>query len=175
MRLTPLDIQNHRFSTRMRGVDAGEVETFLQLIAEDYEALLRERDGLRRQLRELEQRVGELSSNEKILRETLVTAQTLSDDLKKTSLREAEVVVSEAEVRAEKILETAHRRAARLAEDIREMKLVRGRLGTALRSTIQTHLALLDSLSETSEEELEEDKVAYMPPARPARPAPGEA
>jgi len=42
MRLTPLDIQNHHFSSRLRGLDRAEVEAFLHLVAEDYESLVRE-------------------------------------------------------------------------------------------------------------------------------------
>jgi cell division initiation protein len=165
VRLTPLDIQNHRFTGRWRGLDPSEVEAFLQLVAEDYEALLRERDALREQARKLEARVDHLTLNEKALQDTLVTAQSLSEDLKKTAMREAEVRVTEAEVRAEKILEAAHRRAARLSSDIREMKALRARLGTSLRHTIETHLALLESLSEATEAEGEEGKIAFL--ARP--------
>jgi cell division initiation protein len=172
VRLTPLDIQNHRFTGRWRGLDPSEVEAFLQLVAEDYEALLRERDALREQVRKLEARVDHLTSNEKALQDTLLTAQSLSEDLKKTAMREAEVRVSEAEVKAEKILEAAHRRAARLSGDIREMKALRTRLGTSLRHTIETHLALLESLSEATEAEGEEAKVAFL--ARP-KAAPGDA
>ena len=167
MRLTPLDIQNHRFHKRLRGVDPLEVEGFLQLISEDYETLIRERDALAEQVRKLEGRVEDLSRNEKVLQETLVTAQTLSEDLKKTAMKESEVMISQAEVKAEKVLEASHRRAARLAEDIREMKALRTRLASALKETIQTHLALIDTLAEA--DEAEEDKVAYL-----ARPTPRE-
>ena len=89
-------------------------------------------------------------------------------------------MISEAEVKGEKILDAAHRRAAKLAEDIREMKALRSRLGAALRTTIETHLALLDTLTaEPAEEDpVLEGKVAYLTRrARPARlePAPGGA
>ena len=57
VRLTPLDIQNHRFATRMRGCDPSEVDAFLRLVAEDFEGLVRESDGLREQVRNLENRV----------------------------------------------------------------------------------------------------------------------
>ena len=151
MRLTPLDIQNHRFNTRFRGYDPAEVEAFVRLIAEDVEALVRERESLRQQVRTLEERVAELSVNENTLRDTLVTAQALSDDLKKTAMKEAEVRVSEAELKGEKILDGARQRAARLAEDIREMKLLRSRLAGAVRTTIETHLALLEGLAADDE------------------------
>ncbi len=162
MRLTPLDIQNHRFSSRFRGIDPTEVEGFLHLLSEDYEALLKERDALEHRVRDLEHRVEDLSRNEKVLQQTLVTAQTLSEDLKRTSLKEAEVVVGEAEVKAEKVLAASHRRASRLTEEIRELKAVRTRVGAALRQTLESHLQLVDSLTAIDEADQEHDKVAYI-------------
>ena len=45
MRITPLDVRNHQFSRRLRGIDPEEVETFLRLVSEDYEQLVRENEG----------------------------------------------------------------------------------------------------------------------------------
>jgi cell division initiation protein len=153
MRLTPLDLQNHRFSHRLRGYDTAEVDEFVRMVAEDYESLVRENEALRNTARGLELRVAELSGQEGRLRETLVTVQTLTEDLKRTSIREAEMTVGEAEVRAEKILDAAHRRAAKLHEEIRELRLLRGRVAAAMHATLETHRVLLDGLlSETAEE-----------------------
>ncbi len=152
MRLTALDIQNHKFSSRLRGVDRGEVETFLRLIAEDFEALTRECDAARETIRTLTQRVDDLSASERKLQETLVTAQDLADDLKRTAMKEAEILISESELKAEKIVESAQRQAGKIAEDIREMRLLRGRLRGALRSTIEAHLTMLDGLSDEAED-----------------------
>lgn len=177
MRLTPLDIQNHRFSHRLRGYDPSDVDSFLRIVCEDFEALVREGDAMRSRVRELEARVDELSAQEKVLRETMVTAQTLSKDLKQTAVREAELRLSEAEVQAEKILDAAHRRVATLAEDIREMKLTRSRLAGAVRSTIETHLALLEGLAEDSGEEdpVLDGKVAFLTRPGPRRSSEGGA
>jgi cell division initiation protein len=155
VRLTALDIQNHKFSTRWRGLDPGEVETFLRLIAEDFETLTRECDAARETIRTLTQRVEELSGSERKLQETLISAQNLSDDLKRTAVKEAEIIVSESELKSEKIVESAQRQAGKIAEDIREMRLLRGRLRGALRATIESHLAMLDGLSEDSEDHLD--------------------
>jgi cell division initiation protein len=169
MRLTPLDIQNHHFAQAWRGYDPAEVETFLRMAAEDYEALVRERDALRETVRHLESRIGELASQEQTLRETLITAQALAEDLKRTAMKESEVLIGQAEVKAEKILDAAHRRAAKLAEDIREMKGVRSRLASAVRTTIETHLALLEGLAEEpAEDPLLDGKVAFL--TRPTQP-----
>ena len=118
MRITPLDIRNHEFQRRLSGYDREEVDRFLRMVAEDYEAALRVVEGLRSTVRELEARVGDLTSGEDLLKQTLTTAQQLTDDLKNTAMKEAEILVSEAEIKGEMVLEAAHRRAARLAEDI---------------------------------------------------------
>ena len=146
MRITPLDLKNHRFSRRVTGYAQEEVDEFLRLVAEDYEAALREAEAQREQVSRLEQRVEGLVANEQILQETLTTAQKLSEDLKRTAIKEAEVIVSEAEVKGERILEAAHRRAAKLAEDIREMRQLKTRLSGAVRAAIETHLGLLAAL-----------------------------
>jgi cell division initiation protein len=165
MRITPLDIRKHSFPTRLRGYDRDEVDAFLQMLAGDYEGLVRESERLRKQIVQLETRVKDLSANEAILQETLTTAQRLSDDLKRTAAKEAEVQLGEAEIKAEKILGAAHRRAAKLAEDIREMKTLKVRLAASLRATIETHLGLLEGLAADPADE----RPAGQPPAAPSR------
>ncbi len=147
LRITPLDIRKHDFPRRISGYDREEVNTFLGMVAEDYEGLLREVDALRQQVIRLEVKVDELASNEAILQATLTTAQRLSDDLKKTAATEAEALIGQAEIRGEKILDAAHRRAAQLSADIREMKNLRCRMASEVRTTLQTHLTLLESLA----------------------------
>ncbi len=163
MRMTPLDIQSHRFGRRLSGLDPDEVASFLRMVAEDYEELLRDNETLSDRIRRLEARVEELASREQVLQDTLVSAQSMSEDMRKAALKEAEVTLSEAEVKAEKILDAAHRRASRLAEEIREMGGLRTRLATALRATIDTHLSLIDSLEGAPPEDPHLDgKVTYL-------------
>jgi cell division initiation protein len=170
MRLTPLEIQKHQFRRTWKGYDPDEVDAYLEHLAEDYESLVHELEAMREMVRGLETRVKQLSSNEDVLRQTLVTAQAMSEDLKKTALKESEILLGEAEVRAEKIMDAAHRRAAKLAQDIRDMKSLRSSLAGAIRSVIETHLGLLDSLAEVDVESPAEDKIAYLtPPPRVAR------
>ncbi len=163
MRLTPLDIHNHRFGRRFSGYDREEVDSFLRVVGEDYESLVQETNALHETIRRLEGRIDEVTADEKVLKEAIVSAQSVCDELRHTAVKEAELMIGAAEVRAEKILEASNRRAARLAEDIREMKLLRTRLAAAVRSTIETHLHLLEGLAEdpTRDPKLEE-KVRYL-------------
>jgi cell division initiation protein len=170
MRLTPLDVRNQRFATRFRGYDPDEVDAFLRMVAEDYESIAREAEGLRDTVVRLETRIEALTAEESTLRTAVVSAQHISEDLKRTAVKESEAMIGEAEVRAEKILDAAHRRAAKIREDIRELKVLRSHTAAAVRTTLEAHLALLEGIGrDTPEEEAFETKVAYLaPPARAA-------
>ena len=65
------------------------------------------------------------------------------------------------------MLEAAHRRAAQLAEDIREMKQLKGQLSASVRASIETHLGLLESLAaDAPDDPLADGKIAYLTQAR---------
>ena len=163
MRITPLDIRNHAFARRMSGYDREEVDAFLQMVAEDFEGLVRDLSAARRDNATLKARVDDLTSHESVLKDTLTTAQQLAEDLKRTAAKEAEVLISEAEIKAEKILDAAHRRAAQLAEDIREMRMLKIRLAADVRATLEAHLGMLEGLAADPPEDPQLDgKVAYL-------------
>jgi cell division initiation protein len=168
MRMTPLDVQSHRFRRRLSGYDPEEVDSFLRIVAEDYESLLRERGGLADRLRLLERRLEELTANEKLLQQTLVSAQAAADELRQAAVKESEVLLSEAEVKAEKLIVAAHRRAGQLAEEIRAMRGMRARIANGLRAAIQTYVSMIESLeAEPAEGALDESKIAVLTRGKP--------
>ena len=170
MRITPLDVRNHPFRRRFSGYDREEVDAFLGMVAEDYEGVVREAESLREQSIKLEVRVTDLAANEAVLQDTLTMAQKLCEDLKRTAVKEAEVLIGEAEITVEKILGAAHRRAAKLAEDIREMQQLRTRLASSVRAALETHLSLLDGLSrDDPNDPVLEGKVSYLTHAPKAK------
>lgn len=181
MRMTPLDIQSHHFARRVRGYDGDEVDAFLRIVSEDYEGLVRENESQNDRIRRLERRVDELSAQEELLKETLVSAQSMTEEVRRSAEREAERRLAEVEIRAEKILDASHRRAARLDQDIRDMRALRTRLGQALRSAAETHLSILETLESDPEPEGlvdsgAEGSVAYLAskPGAPASEAPAQ-
>ncbi len=176
MRMTPLDVQSHTFARRFRGYDPDEVDAFLRIVSEDYETLVRENASQTDRLWRLERRIEELSAQEQLLKQTLISAQAMSEELRRTAERDAELRLAEVEVRAEKILDASHRRAAQLAQDIREMRALRTRLAESMRSAAETHLALLATLEADPAEDplikgLSEGTVAYLKADR-RRPSP---
>ena len=180
MRMTPLDVQSHHFARRMRGYDPDEVDAFLRIVSEDYEELVRETESQANQIMRLERRIEELSAQEDLLKETLTSAQAMTEEMKHSAERTAEMRLAEVEIRAEKILDASHRRAARLAQDIRDMRALRTRLGQALRSAAETHLSILETLEADPEPIAELDEkaagaVAYLKGRAAAPNAPSSA
>ena len=167
MRMTPLDVQSHQFASRFRGFDPDEVEAFLRIVSEDYEGLVRETESQADRIRRLESRIAELSAQEDLLKETLISAQSMIQKMSQTAERDAELRLAEVEVRAEKILDASHRRAARLGQDIRDMRALRSRLAESLRSAAETHLAILETLEADPEQDplvrgMESGTVAFL-------------
>jgi len=169
MRLSPLDIQHHRFARRFKGYDPSEVDHFLQMLREDYDSLIVENESLKSTVRELDQRVNNLLANERTLHSAIVTAQSMTDDLRQSALKESEMLIAQAEIKAEKMLDASHRRVATMAEEIREMKMIKTRLAAAVRNTIETHLQLLEGLAE--EPDSAESNIAYLaaPKSQPSK------
>lgn len=104
MRLTPLDIRKQEFPQRFRGYDTDEVDTFLDLIADDVEQVVNERNQLADRTAALEAQLAEFREIEKSLRNALVLAEKTSSEASETAQRRADALVREAEVRAQEII-----------------------------------------------------------------------
>jgi len=145
VRITPMDIRQQQFTVKMfRGFDVQEVDTFLEDLAEDYEALLKENQLLKEQLQALEERTRGLEDRERILQETLVTTQRVTEEMKESARREAALLVREAELQGEKVVEAARASLASVQAEVGALKRMRRQLAEALRSTVEMYQRLLD-------------------------------
>ena len=84
MRITPLDIQQMVFKSSFRGYDKEEVNRFLEELAQTVESLNRDNAISREKIVFLEQQVAELKRTETTLSNTLVSAQSLAEDVKRS-------------------------------------------------------------------------------------------
>lgn len=151
MRLTPIEIRQHRFNTRLRGFDPKEVEVFLESVVADFEAVVRENAQLRQETERLTKDLQTYRSREHTIQETLVTAQTLVDELKQTAVKEAEVTIGGAEMQAEQLLRNAEERRAQLSHDIEELRQLRERAEADVRKSLEGYLALIDGFRQARE------------------------
>lgn len=176
MRVAPLDLKHQRFKTVMRGFDKTEVVAFLTEAADDYEHALRELDRLRQDLGKVEAMLGEHRDREANLRNTLLTAQRLADDMKEAAQQEARLVVKEAQGRADLIIQHAQIRLEEVERSINEMRMRRRDVETTLEASIQSLYHALEFVREQDRPEekllLHRPRQAETPPARPAQEAP---
>ena len=146
MRLTPLDIRQQQFTVRMfRGFDPQEVDAFLEDVAEDYEAAIREGALLKEQVTALEERGRGLADREKALQDTLITTQRLAEDMKEAARREAQLLVREAELRGEKMLEEVRAEEARIRSEIKALRRTQRELVEDLKATLERYQRLFIS------------------------------
>ena len=144
MELGSVDIQHKHFRTRWRGLDQREVEIFLQQTAEEIQLLKTENSTLRKELQSQGKEIKEYKEREKTIRNVLLNAHKTVEQMKANAEKEARLIVSEAELKAEKILQGAHQRLSQLQEDILELRSQRIQLENKLRSTIEAYRQLLD-------------------------------
>jgi cell division initiation protein len=144
MRLTPIDIQQQQFHQTWRGFERREVQGFLDLVAQQLGDLVRENGELRTDIRRLTQELDEHRNREETLRQAMLTAQRAIDEIREQAKKEAQVVISDAELRAEKILHHAHSRVAKLVDEINDLRSQRTRAIEEIRGILNTHFKLLD-------------------------------
>ncbi len=163
MKITPLDIRQKRFASAFRGFDRREVEAFLDLVAGEFEELVKENISLKDELKRTNARLEQHVERERTLQETMVTAQRISEDLKAAAKKEAEIIIADAEQQAEKIVQSAHLKLVQVVEDINELKRQRVQFESQVRSVIEAHQKLLETFATSDlERERVEDNVAFF-------------
>jgi cell division initiation protein len=144
MRITPLDIQQKQFTTRLRGFDMEEVDSFLELIREEMEELLRENANLREEARRYEKQLKEYKNLETTLKDTLISTQQMAEEFRNTAKKDAELIMKEAELKAQDIIRDAQEKVVKIHEDITDLKGVRRHFKEELKRLIENHLSMLE-------------------------------
>jgi cell division initiation protein len=143
-RSSPLEIQKREFSRRWKGLDPVEVQTFLTDVAEDMESVARENMNLETRIRALELENDEHRERERILKQTLLSAQQASEDIRSTARKEGELIVWEAQGSAERLTHNALQRSADIEKAIHELKVQRANFRLQLQKMIELFQQVLD-------------------------------
>ena len=143
-RTSPLEIQKREFSKKWKGLDPVEVQTFLTDVAEDMEVLARVNSDLENRLRSLEQENDEHRERERILKQTLLSAQQASEDIRSAARKEGELIVREAQDSAEKLTHHALQRSSEIEKAIQELKMHRANFRLQLHSMLELFQQVLE-------------------------------
>jgi cell division initiation protein len=178
MRISPIDIQQHQFKSSLFGYEKAGVDHFLELLAEELERVHLQGQELREELARTRAGLEEMQAREATLRETLLTTQRMTDEIKANARKEAEIAVAEARLYAEKIVRAAEERRLQLIREIQELKRQKVSFEAGLRAVVESHLRLLDldvlALQGGDENHLLEEPLPFESKPEPVRPDPGD-
>ncbi|MBI5473039.1 MAG: DivIVA domain-containing protein [Ignavibacteriae bacterium] len=146
MKLTPLDIRKQEFKKVMRGFDPIEVETFMEMMANEFENLLKEQGELRTKITETETQLKDYKQIERTLQQTLMQAQEATGKTYEAARRDAESIIKDAEMRASQLLSSANSEIARLNNEIAQLRSRKDSLIGRLRVLLSSELDLIKAL-----------------------------
>ncbi len=152
MALTPLDIQQQRFRIGLRGYATREVEVFLEQAANAFEDLQRETHRLADENKKLQSDIEEYQRREGTFKRALLHSQRVLDQMQENARRQAEVIVAEAESKADKLLQHAQNRVAQLQDSIADLKRQRIQIEEEITFVIETHRRMLEAGRESARE-----------------------
>lgn len=164
MKITPLDIRQKRFETSLRGFTKREVEAFLELMAGEFEEVVKENIQLKEENKRAQLKLEQYQERERTLQETMVTAQRISEDLKDAAKKESEIILADAENQAEKIVQNAHLKLVQVVDDINELKRQRVQFESQVRSILLAHQKLLETFTQSQDPGTEriDDNVSFL-------------
>jgi cell division initiation protein len=159
MKITPQEILNQVFSTKIKGYNPEEVKSFLQQIVETMESEIQEKESLKAKMEKLRENLAKIEKKEELLRDTLIAAQKFSSEIKINSHKEAELIIKDAEMKSEEIVKHAFTRQMAIKEEIKSLQFKRKEIENDI-------IHLLNSLKELIEtyhkQDEEFDKIEYM-------------
>jgi cell division initiation protein len=144
MKISPMDIQQQQFKGKMfGGLDSEDVDAFLQSVAAEMEELLRENDELKERLNRNATAMAEMEARESQLRETMLAAQRITEEMKANAQKEAQLLISEAELKGERIIADAEHKLVALGSQIQELKREKVQFESGFKGMLDTYYKLL--------------------------------
>ena len=171
LNVAPIDLRQARFNTALRGFNRTEVTTFLDAAAEGYDHAVRENERLRQEVVRLEALLNQFRELEGSLKNTLMSAQKIADDMRENASQEAARLVREAEGKAELSMQKARADAEEVEREIDALKLKRREAETAIEATISALNNTLEFVRERDRRERDERVVPHRPRVDVLRPA----
>lgn len=146
--LTPLDVRRTEFPAAIRGYDKSRVDDFRERVADELERLTRINHDLETKAKGFYEQLRAFRERDKALNEALVSAQQLRADTREQAVREAQLLLREAQADGDRILDAAKGEVRRLMGEIEGLERARRAYLAQLRTMVARQLAELDAIPE---------------------------
>lgn len=170
MRISPLDIRKQPFRKTVMGFDPDEVNSFLEMVANEFESLIKQNNELATQLKITTEKLEDYTKIEKTLNQTLLTAQKATDEARVNAQKESELIIKDAQIRANTYEDEARQRVHQLENDLITLKNQRDHFLSRFKAVLNTQLGLLEAISgdlkgleEKGSSETEDETMAEVP------------
>ncbi len=165
MKLTALEIKQQQFEKSLRGYDPAEVQSYLNLIASEWEHMIGKIRELENQLDKMNDKLMHYERVEEALHETLQTAKNSAEDKLSSARKEAKNITEKAELEAESIIQQAYQQRREIRQNILQLIDRREEMIRSVKSYLENTSEALRQFSKddqslfTLPEQEEEEKV----------------
>jgi len=146
MKISPLEIEQQTFNKAFRGCDPVEVSAYLEMLAGEFESLIAENAELKEKVKELSTRLKSYQELEQTLQDTLLTTQKTAEEAKRNVKKEADLIIKEAHLEREQMLEEAKVRLAELSKKISDLQMSKESYLSEFKAFLSAQWHLLESI-----------------------------
>ncbi|MCX4303917.1 MAG: DivIVA domain-containing protein [Clostridia bacterium] len=150
--LTPLDIENKRFSKKINGYSVEEVDDFLDQVTLEYERLYKENAEYKVKIEQGEKDLEHYRNVEQTLQNTLVMAQTTAEDVKKAAQQQADQIIRDAQSEARRSVDDLNRQQFEITKKTEELKKQFEVYKAKMQALLISQLEILEDENKNSEE-----------------------
>ena len=155
--ITPLDIENKKFNKQMvNGYNVEEVDEFLDELAEDYEKNYKELSTMSAKVEELENSLSHYKNIETTLQNTLIMAQSTSEEVKTVAKQQAEQILNEAKQQADELMRESKEAAKKALDELEAQIHLKEKEYNDLKKQFDIYRAKMESLLISQSELLKE-------------------
>lgn len=146
------EIRQITFEKVVRGYRPEDVESFMEKIADEFEALAAEKQEIEGQLYILAERIEQYKTEEESIKTTLINAQKLGESIIAESRQKAEAILKDANIRKNDILASAHEEFAMYEENLARIKREVSDFKIGVLSMYKEHIESLSRVPEVKRE-----------------------
>jgi len=149
--ISPHSIKAMEFNKSLRGFDTEEVIGYLGTLSNEFEKLQKENNELKSKIDNSSEEITEFKKLEKTLQATLVSAQESSSKAVESARKQNQLIIKEAEIKANQTIEKANREAEVIRDSVLQLREERNLLIAKLKAMVETQASILDIGSKTFE------------------------
>lgn len=148
MKITPLDIRKQEFGRQVRGFDMDEVRSFLEMVADEFEVVVKRTRELAKEAQTYRAQVEELQKKEHSLHDSMKDIQQLQRERSEKATEEARYIRQKAMLEADQILHDARKKREQITDQIHHLEGQRRGYIIKIRHVLESQLDLMKILEE---------------------------